>query len=187
MTEPTTVYVLLSELTPLVKPGKFQPQFHIVRFDHIAVKHILENNPTIVFLGVERSGQDDSGSATDKKVGWFAVDVGPLQEDQVKRLQVDAVKLPFPFGFMQLSRAEAAIAGQARSMLAWHERYRFCPTCGGSTISDEAGYKRVCQKPDCLSNKGMLIITSNQTIRQFLIFSTVMAALICNVNCKVGM
>ena len=53
MTEPTTVYVLLSELTPLVKPGSVQPQFHIVRFDHIAVKHILENNPTVVILGVE--------------------------------------------------------------------------------------------------------------------------------------
>ena len=35
-------------------------------------------------------------------------------------------------------------------------RYQFCPTCGGATKVEDAGYKRTCVKEDCRSNKGQI-------------------------------
>ncbi|KAI3372964.1 hypothetical protein L3Q82_023398, partial [Scortum barcoo] len=47
------------------------------------------------------------------------------------------------------------VVAQARSVLAWHGRYSFCPTCGSSTKVEEAGYKRSCLNSDCRSLKGV--------------------------------
>lgn len=44
---------------------------------------------------------------------------------------------------------------QARSVLAWHSRYGFCPTCGSGTKMEEGGYKRSCLNPDCRSLNGV--------------------------------
>lgn len=35
-------------------------------------------------------------------------------------------------------------AAQARTLLNWHQRHRFCSNCGSATQSAEGGYKRVC-------------------------------------------
>jgi NAD+ diphosphatase len=43
-----------------------------------------------------------------------------------------------------LPPAEAAMAGEARSMLLWHERHRFCANCGAASESVDAGWKRRC-------------------------------------------
>lgn len=40
--------------------------------------------------------------------------------------------------------AELGIAAQARALLHWHIRHRFCSNCGAPTRQDDAGYKRVC-------------------------------------------
>ncbi|XP_034547361.1 peroxisomal NADH pyrophosphatase NUDT12 [Notolabrus celidotus] len=53
------------------------------------------------------------------------------------------------------SRAYLGVVAQARSVLAWHGRYSFCPTCGSGTRMEEAGYKRSCLNPDCRSLKGV--------------------------------
>lgn len=39
---------------------------------------------------------------------------------------------------------EAGILAQARSMLDWHTRLRFCPSCGGPLEVAEAGARRAC-------------------------------------------
>ncbi|KAG5922876.1 hypothetical protein E4U42_005189 [Claviceps africana] len=60
---------------------------------------------------------------------------------------------------------------QARSMLDWNTRHRFCAGCGHANLSIEAGYKRVCpptdlkdaapgsdtpaQQPDCPTRRGV--------------------------------
>jgi NAD+ diphosphatase len=36
------------------------------------------------------------------------------------------------------------VAAQARALLHWHTRHRFCANCGGATEPGDAGYKRVC-------------------------------------------
>ena len=40
--------------------------------------------------------------------------------------------------------ADLGLAAQARALLHWHIRHRFCSNCGASTHQDDAGYKRVC-------------------------------------------
>jgi len=39
---------------------------------------------------------------------------------------------------------EAGILAQARSMLDWHARHRFCSECGGETVAAEGGARRHC-------------------------------------------
>jgi NAD+ diphosphatase len=44
---------------------------------------------------------------------------------------------------------ELAILAQARSLLVWHERHRYCSNCGQPTKAADAGYRR-----DCAACKG---------------------------------
>jgi NAD+ diphosphatase len=43
-----------------------------------------------------------------------------------------------------LASAEAAILAEARSLLDWHARHRFCAQCGSPTSMISAGWKRSC-------------------------------------------
>jgi NAD+ diphosphatase len=36
------------------------------------------------------------------------------------------------------------LAAQARALLHWHARHRFCSNCGASTRQGDGGYKRIC-------------------------------------------
>ena len=82
------------------------------------------NSPETVFLGV-----DDSGT------GWFASATGA--EENLMDLRSLAVADLLP-------RGELAILAQARSLLHWHERHRFCANCGTRTELKDAGYRRHC-------------------------------------------
>ncbi|KAI8614705.1 NUDIX hydrolase domain-like protein, partial [Chytriomyces sp. MP71] len=42
---------------------------------------------------------------------------------------------------------ESSLLAQARSMLDWHARFRFCGLCGSPTVLANAGYKRICTSP----------------------------------------
>jgi len=46
-----------------------------------------------------------------------------------------------------LPDAETAILGQAKALIDWHRRHRFCPNCGAGTEFADGGYRRVC--PAC--------------------------------------
>jgi len=46
-----------------------------------------------------------------------------------------------------LPAKDVAILGQAKAMIDWHQRHRFCARCGSPTNFADAGYKRVC--PEC--------------------------------------
>jgi NAD+ diphosphatase len=46
-----------------------------------------------------------------------------------------------------IAAGEAAILAQARSLLDWHVRHRFCAQCGSATRVASAGWVRRC--PDC--------------------------------------
>ncbi|MES2254307.1 MAG: NAD(+) diphosphatase [Pseudomonadota bacterium] len=45
-----------------------------------------------------------------------------------------------------LSDAESAIAGQAKALIDWHRRHRFCANCGTETAPTDSGYRRLCAK-----------------------------------------
>jgi NAD+ diphosphatase len=46
-----------------------------------------------------------------------------------------------------LAPADAAVLAEARSLLDWHARHRFCAQCGAPTRAASAGWKRQC--PEC--------------------------------------
>ncbi|HYM17116.1 MAG TPA: NAD(+) diphosphatase [Micropepsaceae bacterium] len=43
-----------------------------------------------------------------------------------------------------LSAREVAILGQAKALIDWHNRHRFCANCGAATASADGGYRRLC-------------------------------------------
>ena len=45
-----------------------------------------------------------------------------------------------------VSLKDAAIIGQAKAMIDWHQRHGFCPRCGAPTRLMDAGYRRLCGK-----------------------------------------
>ncbi|KAJ3022290.1 UNVERIFIED_CONTAM: Peroxisomal NADH pyrophosphatase nudt12 [Siphonaria sp. JEL0065] len=52
----------------------------------------------------------------------------------------------------ELDPLDAAYLAQARSLLDWHARFKFCSLCGHKTSAAEGGYKRVCSDKDCVSH-----------------------------------
>jgi len=84
---------------------------------------------------------------------WFAVNVD-ISEEELYELSPDAQSVSIHPRMLKLARSEASVVGHARSMLAWHDRYRFCPTCGAATEMKGGGYKRVCVQQDCRSKTG---------------------------------
>ena len=47
---------------------------------------------------------------------------------------------------------EASLLAYARGMCYWHQRTRFCGTCGSTTHSGRAGHIRVCSNQQCGEN-----------------------------------
>jgi NAD+ diphosphatase len=45
-----------------------------------------------------------------------------------------------------VSLKDAAIIGQAKALIDWHQRHGFCPRCGAPTKMMDAGYRRLCSK-----------------------------------------
>ncbi|HEY2444539.1 MAG TPA: NAD(+) diphosphatase [Rhizomicrobium sp.] len=43
-----------------------------------------------------------------------------------------------------LPAADAAILGQAKALIDWHQRHGFCPRCGAPTALTDGGYRRFC-------------------------------------------
>ncbi|MAL78887.1 MAG: NAD(+) diphosphatase [Sneathiella sp.] len=102
------------------------------------VREFIENRAEMVFLGI-----DDGDTC------HFAIDVSAMENPRQppnpewgKFIDVRSVA-------PQLSPGEAGALAQARSMIDWHNRHGFCAVCGASTRSQEAGYSRICQDPDC--------------------------------------
>ena len=79
----------------------------------------------------------------DKDRPYFAVDGGSAEAAAAgKPGPVDARTLA-PL----LSGGEAAILAEARSLIDWHARHRFCAQCGSPTRVESAGWVRRC--PEC--------------------------------------
>ena len=99
----------------------------------------LENGARTVLLGLDeaegpRFAVDVSARSAEDADPPFA-DLGAFHEARAVA--------------MRISRAEAAILAQARSMIDWHARHRFCAQCGKPTKAAEAGYVRRCSDDSC--------------------------------------
>jgi NAD+ diphosphatase len=86
----------------------------------------------LVFLGLDRQGAP-----------WFA------RDRRLDELADETLRGQF-HDLRGLAMAEAlppeqlGIVAQARALLHWHSRHRFCAACGAATALAEAGYRRHC-------------------------------------------
>ena len=126
--DPAARILPLCELRPLIR-GDAAPELD---WQPVAPwRERIARGATLVFLGL-----DDARP-------YFAVDGGPAEAAAVGQPgPVDARTLA-PL----LSGGEAAILAEARSLIDWHARHRFCAQCGSPTRVESAGWVRRC--PEC--------------------------------------
>jgi len=94
-------------------------------------RDLIERGATLVFLGL------------DNQRPYFAVDasgadIAPARDSEPLDARTLAPLLP---------TGEAAILAEARSLVDWHARHRFCAQCGSPTRVTSAGWVRRC--PEC--------------------------------------
>lgn len=82
-------------------------------------------------------------------VAHFAIEADPRKAprdatwlSRGKFIDVRSIAPSVPVG-------EAGILAQARSMLDWHQRHRFCAVCGQPSEMRDAGYMRQCTDDEC--------------------------------------
>ncbi|KIM69556.1 hypothetical protein SCLCIDRAFT_13015 [Scleroderma citrinum Foug A] len=145
------------------------------------------HGPRIVFLGLKEtdpftaaalpsSDFRDPQTAVVNLRGtpFFSIDVADVQEDLVDEV-IQASQLAYPdtnLTFVEprtattsLDIVTAAIFAEARSMVDWNGRNKFCPTCGSPSYSVWAGWKLSCMsllpwadntgKGPCPSSRGV--------------------------------
>ncbi|XP_048381177.1 peroxisomal NADH pyrophosphatase NUDT12 [Stegostoma tigrinum] len=166
--QPTTVYILFSNLNPLVISAKCEDSgktdIHLCRLQYGDVEQLLANpEVTSVFLGAEQQGVACAkfavGSALAEDNGliaWFAINAEIVAPENFRVKYPDCHFLqPLIPHLLTLNKEEAGVVAQARSVLAWHSRYKFCPTCGSNTEVQDSGYKRICLQENCPSLQGI--------------------------------
>jgi len=87
----------------------------------------IEHGATLVFLGLGEGRP------------YFTVDAGAV-ESECEAFDARSLAPLLP-------GAEAAIVAEARSLIDWHARHRFCAQCGSPTRVVAAGWVRRC--PEC--------------------------------------
>lgn len=98
-----------------------------------ALDDVVERADATIFLGIDPAG-----------IPWFATDMGGEPPLGIESRLVDLRTLALE----GLVEADAfGPAAQARAMLFWHRRNRFCGVCGHPTEVAAAGYQRNC--PAC--------------------------------------
>ena len=112
---PLTTYILFHKSKPIVSHKNKQLSTLKLNIElvHTYIEPGLMN---VIFLGVYESKDKPEGSA------WFAVDIKDMKtlSEQFKEDKLDT--LPMYPGALQLEIEDAAIYGQARSLLDWHHR-----------------------------------------------------------------
>jgi NAD+ diphosphatase len=88
----------------------------------------IEADATLILLGI------GDGRA------HFAIDATHAPDVDRESIDVRALAPTIPTG-------DAAILAEARSLIDWHARHRFCAQCGSPTSVASAGWVRRC--PDC--------------------------------------
>ncbi|XP_032434297.1 NAD-capped RNA hydrolase NUDT12 [Xiphophorus hellerii] len=163
-----TVYLLFSNLSPMVRTqqdgSEAQGDMKLCLFRFEEVKDLLLKPSTVtIFLGIEKTKSPSSSSSSEKAESlseppvWFAINTDEDAAALLERCREKNCSFPRSPNrdLLKLSEEEAGVVAQARSVLAWHSRYSFCPTCGGATKMEEGGYKRSCLNSECRSLQGV--------------------------------
>jgi NAD+ diphosphatase len=132
LADPETRFLPLWKLQVLVKQSAV-PELGWARG---GVRERMSQDPGAVLLG-ERGG-----------VTHFAVDLSALSDPLGDLGLAGEAKFSEPHAVVGgLPMGDAGIIAQARGLLTWHARHRFCGSCGEPTRSADAGYVRRC--PSC--------------------------------------
>ena len=156
---PDSTYIVFSNLSPLTYKldKQHSTEFKLARFTHKSVLELASLDKLLIFLGIERPISQNLKTATqDPDSGWFAVTTD-LSLDELIKLYPSISILPCENGFKELPRSEAAVAGMARSLFAWHQQTSFCSICGHASVASQGGFKRKCSNEECSSHKSKLM------------------------------
>ncbi|KAF2111217.1 NUDIX hydrolase domain-like protein [Lophiotrema nucula] len=170
---PSTTFLIFNKLEPLIKSPtelayatfkQVQPligedPFHQSEEDLIKEYNSEIYNPQLIFLGLDERIKDGFKYKEHYKgQPYFALDVTPQKsvteaaETLIK--DVEGKGLSFSKGRMHMSlpaTEEAAIYAEARHLLDWNARNPYCASCGYTTLSVNAGFKRTCPPRDIAS------------------------------------
>ena len=95
---------------------------------------LVEAASTVVLLGLA------------EETAHFLIDISHLDEPAALELghavDLRAVGILMP-------QQEGALLAYARGLTYWHDRHKFCGTCGAPTEIKAAGHQRQCTNPDC--------------------------------------
>jgi NAD+ diphosphatase len=122
--DPKSRYLPLCELKPLIRIG---PRPEIAWLPAARVAGALADGANSVMLGL-RDGHCH-----------FALELPPGSAPEPGTRYIDTRTIA-----PQLAAGEAAILAQARSLIDWHARHRFCAACGAETMAREGGHLRAC-------------------------------------------
>jgi NAD+ diphosphatase len=129
LADPRSRILPLYELKPAI-PDMLRPA---LAWQPIAPwRSAIEAGATCIFLGIAEDG-----------CAHFAVDAtgaGNTGDDAAENIDVRTLAPLIPAG-------DAAILAEARSLIDWHARHRFCAQCGAATDVSQAGWTRRC--PSC--------------------------------------
>jgi NAD+ diphosphatase len=126
--DPGTRLLPLHGLKPSVRHSSAVSLF----WQSVAPWHsLIDDGNTLILLGL-RDGQ-----------AYFALDATPVEPppgDGVVTMDARAVA-------PMIDSGEAAILAEARSLIDWHARHRFCAQCGTPSVAASGGWVRHC--PNC--------------------------------------
>jgi NAD+ diphosphatase len=153
--DPHSLILPLIDLKPLVREGPpVMPDWRpIAEWRALLATGVepillgLRDVPSPAPAGAElqlRAGRPErsSGSAQAGERAYFALDASTWERarDGAKTLDVRALAA-------RIAGSEAAILGEARALVDWHARHRFCARCGTASLPASGGWLRRC--PNC--------------------------------------
>ncbi|WVQ72096.1 hypothetical protein IAR50_001641 [Cryptococcus sp. DSM 104548] len=184
--DPETRFFLFKDFKPLVKKGEVNQPLYLRKDD---VKDLIGEGyqgpppgaspevakfsevtrlslPNLIFLGIDdrQDPTTNKSSAVDhlnpKGTPYFALDATGTSFDEAGSGGEwgDPRASGSAFGAW-----DAGVFAQARALIDWNGRNKFCPACGSQTYSLWAGWKRSCTtalkpiegKESCFSTKGL--------------------------------
>ncbi|KAH9892734.1 NUDIX hydrolase domain-like protein [Cubamyces lactineus] len=161
-----------SDVKPLLGPEPFfaqgQQEGELAQPDVPVLEAARLRGPPIVFLGLHETDADSSNALPSsefsaktsaetvitniKGTPYFSLDVSDITSAEVdKVLQAAATRGGGEFQFSEPRAAlalfdafDAALSAEARSMVDWNARNKYCPSCGSPVHSLWAGWKLTC-------------------------------------------
>jgi NAD+ diphosphatase len=126
-----------------------------------SLRHLQKSNASIHWFSLQEAKEKRNaaiflGLDEIKNETFWALDVTDVENFDIvtQALKTGSEFVDSRPAFMNLQSREASILAQARSLIDWNSKYRFCPSCGSITQSLDWGYKKSCKNSKCISHAG---------------------------------